>query len=211
MARLIWSLRHSQVAPASPGPCVSRVLAWSQLAFLSCVWYATLLLFPTMPVEELPGILKWPATFLMPFRFANSYGLFAVMTRQRYEIEFQGTLDGETYIPYPFRYKPQNLSQAPGIFAPYQPRFEWNLWFASLGTVNHNRWVLRAAACLLKAEPSVLRLFAFDPFAGKRPREVRTVIYRYWFTDYAVKRTLGKYWNRELLGAYGPALKRDEG
>lgn len=66
-------------------------------------------------------------------RIANQYGLFAVMTRGRYEIEFQGSNDGQNWLAYPFRYKPQALDRPPGIYAPYQPRFDWNLWFASLG------------------------------------------------------------------------------
>src|SRR5208283_3896622 len=69
---------------------------------------------------------------LDPFRIANRYGLFAVMTRGRYEIEFQGSNGGQTWVAYPFRYKPQDPSKAPGIYAPYQPRFEWNLWFTTL-------------------------------------------------------------------------------
>ena len=73
-----------------------------------------------------------PARLLSPFRIGESYGLFAVMTRARYEIEFQGTLDGKTWVAYPFRYKPQDPYAAPGIYAPYQPRFDWDLWFASL-------------------------------------------------------------------------------
>jgi len=154
---------------------------------------------------ELPTALRWPADVLEPFRFANGYGLFAVMTRERYEIEFQGTLDGETYVPYPFRYKPQNPKT--GIYAPYQPRFEWNLWFAVLGNASRNPWVLRAAAGLLRAQPEVLELFAFDPFQGKRPREVRTVVYRYWFSSFADLRKRGIYWRRELLGTYAPTLR----
>src|SRR6201987_1488375 len=74
-----------------------------------------------------------PIAALEPFRIANRYGLFAVMTRGRYEIEFQGSDDGTNWKPYHFRYKPQELNQAPRIYAPYQPRFDWNLWFASLG------------------------------------------------------------------------------
>jgi hypothetical protein len=74
-----------------------------------------------------------PVIALEPFRIANQYGLFAVMTRGRYEVEFQGSDDGQNWTPYPFRYKPQTLTQPPGIYAPYQPRFDWNLWFASLG------------------------------------------------------------------------------
>lgn len=70
---------------------------------LHCVRYLTNtstcnLQFPTLGSQGLPSVLTWPARVLEPFRFANSYGLFAVMTRQRCEIEFQGTLDGETYV-----------------------------------------------------------------------------------------------------------------
>src|SRR5580693_3814455 len=46
-----------------------------------------------------------PVALLDPFRIANRYGLFAVMTRGRYEIEFQGSNDGQTWIAYPFRHK----------------------------------------------------------------------------------------------------------
>ena len=61
---------------------------------------------------------------LEAFRIANRYGLFAVMTSERYEIEFQGSRDGVNWTPYPFRYKPQDPMRAPGIYAPYQPREE---------------------------------------------------------------------------------------
>src|SRR5258708_8829430 len=73
-----------------------------------------------------------PVAALQPFRIADRYGLFAVMTRGRYEIEFQGSNDGENWLPYKFQFKPQNPCEAPRIYAPYQPRFDWNLWFASL-------------------------------------------------------------------------------
>src|SRR5580704_14511734 len=53
-----------------------------------------------------------PIEALEPFRIANQYGLFAVMTRDRYEIEFQGSNDGTTWTAYPFRYKPQALNEA---------------------------------------------------------------------------------------------------
>jgi len=40
-----------------------------------------------------------PIRALDPFRIANQYGLFAVMTRGRYEIEFQGSNDGALSFP----------------------------------------------------------------------------------------------------------------
>ena len=111
-----------------------------------------------------------PVQLLEPFRIANRYGLFAVMTHPRYEIEFQGSCDGKTWTPYPFRYKPQDLNKAPGIYAPYQPRFEWNLWFASLGSWREYRFVVWTEERLLKNEPDVLALFAANPLRERRRR-----------------------------------------
>jgi hypothetical protein len=148
------------------------------------------------------GPLAWPARLLDPFRIANAYGLFAVMTEGRYEIEFQGSRDGSSWVAYPFRYKPQVVTERPGIYAPYQPRFDWNLWFASLGPWQQSRWVVLAQERLLEGSPSVLRLFRSDPFHGQPPALVRTVIYRYWFTDLATKRATGAWWRRTELGPF---------
>ena len=161
-------------------------------------------LFRGVPLPEKPVQL------LEPFRIANRYGLFAVMTHARYEIEFQGSRDGKTWLAYPFRYKPQDLSKAPGIYAPYQPRFDWNLWFASLGSWRGNHFVVWTEERLLRSEPDVLSLFASNPFAaGPPPVEVRAVIWQYYFTDMKTKRSTGAWWRRELLGAYAPALRRE--
>jgi hypothetical protein len=147
-------------------------------------------------------------TLLDPFRIANRYGLFAVMTRQRIEIEFQGTSDGVNWVAYPFRYKPQDVRARPGIYAPYQPRFEWNLWFASLGSVQDNQWVLNTEARLMENSEPVLRLFASNPFANKPPVAVRAVAWQYWFTTREERARTGAWWRRELLGAYAPTARR---
>ena len=149
-----------------------------------------------------------PLPLLEPFRLVNRYGLFAVMTRARYELEFQGTRDGRTWIAYPFRYKPQDVRRAPGIFAPYQPRFDWNLWFASFGSVSENDWVIRAQQRLLENEPDVLRLFAGNPFAAAPPAAVRVVVWQYWFTSAEERRVTGAWWNRRYVGEYAPVLRR---
>jgi len=52
-------------------------------------------------------------------------------------------------------------------------------------------------------------LFASNPFAAAPPRQVRAVIYRYWFTDMKTKREQGLWWRRELLGNYAPVLERE--
>ena len=149
-----------------------------------------------------------PVTLLEPFRIANAYGLFGRMTWKRYEIEFQGSNDGQNWEPYSFRNKPQNPAEAPRIYAPYQPRFDWNLWFASLGYWRENPWVLRCEQLLLIGDPDVEHLFAANPFPKAPPKQIRAVLWQYGFTDRATKRATGMWWHREYLGLYAPALER---
>jgi len=100
------------------------------------------------------------------------------------------------------------VNKRPGIYAPYQPRFEWNLWFASLEGWRNNEWVVNVEARLLENDPDVMELFARNPFPGAPPQKVRAMIWQYWFTDRAAKRSTGAWWRRELLGQYAPALER---
>jgi lipase maturation factor 1 len=176
---------------------------------LTWIFYAT-----TLPLlrmfwhdEPLPAA---PVSALEPFRIANQYGLFAVMTPHRYEIEFQGSNDGQTWVAYPFRYKPQDVRPRPGIYAPYQPRFDWNLWFASLGSWVQNPLVPRTEELLLENDRDVLGLFAGDPFGGTPPKYVRAVLWQYWFSTPQQKRAQGVWWTRQYLGTYAPTITRRE-
>jgi hypothetical protein len=185
----------------------SATLALTALA-LGWVFYSSTALMISMiwPGAPLP---KSPVAALEPFRIADRYGLFAVMTRGRYEIEFQGSNDGQTWVPYPFRFKPQDPGKAPGIYAPYQPRFDWNLWFASLGAWRSNPMVPRTEERLLAGSPDVLALFAGNPFPNQPPRQIRAVLWQYWFTSPSEKHAQGMWWKRQRLGLYAPTLQRD--
>jgi lipase maturation factor 1 len=167
------------------------------------IFYVTVALM--VPNYSLPPS---PVIALEPFRIANRYGLFAVMTRGRFEIEFQGSTDGQTWVAYPFRYKPQELNQAPRIYAPYQPRFDWNLWFASLGSWQDYPIVTNTEVRLLMNDKDVLALFAGNPFTQDAPRQVRVLLWQYWFTTMAEKRATGQWWRRELVGPYAPTVER---
>ena len=171
------------------------------------IFYATAvqMVWMVKPVE-LPTT---PVSALEPFRIANRYGLFAIMTRGRYEIEFQGSDDGQTWLVYPFRFKPQDPVKAPGIYAPYQPRFDWNLWFASLSTWRQEPIVPRTEQALLRGSPDVLLLFAGNPFPKAPPKQVRAVLWQYWFTTPQERRSSGMWWRREQLGLYAPTLERE--
>src|SRR5579864_8048433 len=187
--------RHHNIMRLS---LIGVVLAWIFYATTAeLIWMFSPLPIPTAPVAALE-----------PFRIANRYGLFGIMTRGRYEIEFQGSENGKTWVAYPFRYKPQDPSKAPGIYAPYHPRFDWNLWFASLGSWRDYPIVPRTEVRLLSNDADVLNLFAGNPFPQAPPRQVRAVMWQYWFTTIAEKGKEGLWWRRQFLGLYAPTLER---
>jgi hypothetical protein len=213
----VWSRERASVdtdrvdsAPAAPvldaPPRRTSRMVVESFA-LAWIFYATIWAFLA---PGSPSVLELPARALAPFRIANAYGLFATMTEHRYEIEFQGSSDGgRTWTASPFRYKPQDIMQRPGIYAPYQPRFEWNLWFASLAPPQYSPWVIAAQARLVQGSDEVLSLFHRDPFGGHPPAMVRTVRWQYWFTDAATRRATGAWWRRELLGEFAGTVSRD--
>jgi hypothetical protein len=198
---------ESVVVDAKPVTPLSGLGVAVTAVLLTWIAYATTAELVWMFWREapLPGA---PAAALEPLRIANQYGLFAVMTPHRYEIEFQGSNDGETWTPYTFRYKPQNVNERPGIYAPYQPRFDWNLWFASLTNWQSALIVPLTEERLLEGDKDVLDLFRGDPFAAAPPKMVRAVLWQYWFSTPEEKRTQGIWWTRKLLGTYAPTVVR---
>ena len=211
--------REGEAGVASPRPedQEQRVRGWRghlkaikvavAAVFLTWIAYDTTAEMIRMPWPEAPVFMA-PIEGLEPFRIANQYGLFEVMTHGRYEVEFQGSNDGQNWTPYLFLHKPQALNQAPGIYAPYQPRFDWNLWFASLTDWQQASIVPLTEEHLLDGDGDVLALFKGNPFPNAPPKYVRAMLWQYWFTSEAEKRATGNWWRRELLGLYAPVLTR---
>lgn len=140
------------------------------------------------------------------FGIVNRYGLFSVMTTTRPEIEMQGSLDGEHWLPLKFRYKVGALDKMPGWVAPLQPRLDWQMWFAALGTTRQNPWFIPFVLRLLEASKPVAALMDFGPFGGNPPKLIRAMVYEYRFTNFAEKKSSGNYWKREFKGAYFPPV-----
>jgi hypothetical protein len=207
------AIEAGRVQRRQPIRSVAGILEAARLAVtsltLASIGYVTTAELIRMLWSDLP-LPTTPITDLEPFRVANQYGLFAVMTRGRYEIEFQGSNDGQNWTPYLFRYKPQPLNEAPRIYAPYQPRFEWNLWFASLGDWHQSNFVALTEERLLENDSDVLALFQSNPFPKSPPRYVRAVLWQYWFTSMEEKHRTGNWWKRNLLGLFAPVVIRQQ-
>jgi uncharacterized membrane protein YphA (DoxX/SURF4 family) len=144
---------------------------------------------------------------LAPFRVANPYGLFAVMTTARREVEILGSEDGRTWRPYVFRYKPGPPERAPRFAPLHLPRLDWQLWFAALGRCEESPWLGGLFLRLLEGEPAVLGLLAASPFAERPPRFVRADLWRYRFAAPGEP----AWWRREPLGRFCPPLERRGG
>lgn len=133
---------------------------------------------------------------LRPFHIVNHYGLFANMTTTRPEIIIEGSDDGSDWKSYDFRYKPGALNRMPPFIAPHQPRLDWQMWFAALGSVEDNPWVVYMAIRLLQGSPDVISLLQSNPFPQRPPRFVRASSIQYEFTTNEEKRKSNVWWKK---------------
>ncbi len=190
------------------GPRILRWPAW----VLVPVAAATVLVTGMLLLETLRWNMPWPRPLLAlyrmvaPFRSTNSYGLFAIMTTERPEIIVEGSDDGERWVPYEFKWKPGDLNRRPGFVAPHQPRLDWQMWFAALGSYQEDRWFLEFLERVLKGSHPVLNLLQKNPFPNAPPRYVRAVVYNYRFTDWHTLRSQGTWWRREYGRLYCPVI-----
>jgi len=145
-----------------------------------------------------------------PFGIVNTYGLFAVMTTTRPEIIVQGSNDRRTWLDYEFKYKPGDLRRAPRWVAPYQPRLDWQMWFAALSGPRGAPWFDNFMVRLLQGSPEVRGLLANDPFRGAAPRFVRALLFNYRFTDFSTRRETGDWWTRRARGMYFPEISLED-
>jgi hypothetical protein len=141
-----------------------------------------------------------------PLHLANSYGLFAVMTKERREILIEGSQDATTWKAYELRWKPGDPAKAPRFCQPHQPRLDWQMWFAALSSYRANPWLVRFMQRLLEGSPDVRRLLAYDPFPERPPRYVRAMIADYRFTTIPGRRAEGLWWDRGAFRPYAPVM-----
>ncbi len=199
LARLVPRQNRETLSERPSG----RFLPWAVAAVVMILSVSHLL--ETFDVR-LPKPLSAALRYTAPLQIVNTYGLFAVMTTQRNEIILEGSADGEHWTPYQFRYQPGDVARAPRWVAPHQPRLDWQMWFAALGTYQSNPWFVNLALRLLEGSPEVAGLLAYNPFPGQPPRYIRAMTYEYTFTDWQTRARTGAWWKREPRGQYLPPV-----
>ncbi|XP_011631116.1 lipase maturation factor 2-like [Pogonomyrmex barbatus] len=143
----------------------------------------------------------------------NSYGLFRRMTgidgRPEVIIEGSDSIEGP-WKEYEFLYKPGNVNNSLPFVAPHQPRLDWQMWFAALGTYNQNPWLMSLAYRLLSGQPEVLALLntVEKPFPDRPPKYIKASLYHYHYTPWSQISKTHAWWTRERIGEYFPIFSQ---
>ncbi|MGD1087894.1 MAG: lipase maturation factor family protein, partial [Verrucomicrobiota bacterium] len=161
------------------------------------------------PVMNMISPLQIMNTSFDPLELVNTYGAFGSVGRERLNVVFEGTDadvpdDHATWKDYPYQALPVALDRRPPQIAPYQPRLDWQMWFASMSTPDQYPWTLHLVWKLLHNDPGALSLFGGNPFPEKPPRYIRAVLYHYEFAKPGNPE--GNWWKREALGIWLPPL-----
>ena len=188
----------------------SRPAWWRRAAFAGVA--AVVVAVTTMEGLDRAGVaVAYPAPlesvrgWVEPFRSLNAYGLFAVMTTERPEIEVEGSVDGERWVAYDFRWKPGPVDRPPRFAPLHMPRLDWQMWFAALaGDCRPQPWFLAFEEHLLAGTPEVLALLRGNPFPDRPPTMIRARLWRYRFTRAGER----AWWRREEAGWFCPPLGR---
>jgi hypothetical protein len=211
---LDWLGRSVAEPPSEPVEARRAMLAGARHAAHLTLAFA---LLAASAIVALEGLLPLPSAVralvapIAPLRSVNSYGLFAVMTTERREIAIEGSADGVTWRRYTFRWKPDALTRRPRFTTPHMPRLDWQMWFAALGSCEHEPWLLAFLTRLLEGpSPEVSDLLETNPFPDTPPRYLRTpvALYRFAPLDRALH---GTWWTKREIGSFCPAVTLQNG
>jgi hypothetical protein len=205
--------------PLGPSALQARPITFEWLLYGLAAITVVLSVTPTLNLFSKQQAMN--ATY-NPLHLVGSYGAFGSVTRKRYEIVLEGTMDDSVtehthWREYELNGKPGNPRQRPRQWAPYHLRLDWLMWFLPLRVVvkgsrvlslGYEVWFLRLVEKLLVAEPATLSLFRVDPFSGIAPRYLRASFYCYELASQRERKKTGLFWRRTYIGEYLPAIRR---
>jgi hypothetical protein len=188
---------------------VAAANAWT---FPYHAWvYALVVVYLSVPVVKnlLSHHQAMNASFNQ-FSLVNTYGAFGSVTKQRNELVIQGTSDDKIdenteWKTYEFPGKPTDPERSLSFIAPYQPRIDWQLWFAAFQSPRQNPWLFTFIDKLLENDEHATSLLRDNPLEDESPEYIRVEYYQYHlnppFSD--------QPWSREYKGTYIQPRSKD--
>lgn len=135
------------------------------------------------------------------YAISNRYHVFPVMDTDRPELITEWSMDGVTWRPLEFLYKPGDPARAPQFIVPHHPRLDWIMWFVPKGGAPFVYTYQRFLERLREGSRPVLALLPEGAFKDGPPKYLRAQVYRYRFTDARTYAETGAWWTRQYLGA----------
>ena len=197
-----------------------------------------------------PIAARFHRSWFQPYWLVNGYGLFRRMTGvgtvptsskgggwaglppsavARPEIILEGLFENATpsieddwQELHIFRWKPGAVDVIPKQMAPHQPRLDWQMWFAALGNIQHNPWLVHLIYKLLTECEPVLDLVGADATAVSKLSRIRATLYHYDFTRLnttwsrtipgieTVRLSNKTVWTRTMVGMYLPPVESED-
>jgi len=174
------------------------------------VWYAVFILFIILSfpvIKNLSSSGQAMNTSFNQWHLVNTYGAFGAVGKERFELVVSGTLDSlidenTLWKEYEFKAKPTNVGRSLPVIAPYQPRIDWQIWFAAMSAPQNQPWMIHLIWKLLHNDKDVLKLIDDNPFPNEEPVYIKVDLYKYEF----LKPTEKDVWKRTYIGAWLPPL-----
>jgi hypothetical protein len=200
--------RTAAAAPAiDRGPALGAVgqgglaalAAWLGVAGFLVVSFIQALFHFTQPG---PGLARFQPVMQLSqsWRVINTYHLFAAITRERVEPQFETSVDhGHSWVAHDLWHKPGDPARAPDFIAPHQPRVDFQLWFYGLDHRHREPAYVATLVGRLCEDPSAVAALFRAPLPAA-PDAVRIAYWRQHFTSPAEKRATGAWWRRESIG-----------
>jgi len=184
-------------------PRLRQVLGWLGVATWTAISVIDAL-FIFGPAGAQPEALLPIVEIAETYRLINTYHLFAAVTRERIEPEFQVQAgDSDTWTALVFKYKPGPVDRPPPFVAPHQPRVDFLLWFYGLSFARRQPGYVSGLLGHLCEDPgAVAALFTSAPPADIR--SVRLAFWDYRFTTADQRRATGDWWVRHLVQTSAP-------
>ncbi|MEW2049682.1 lipase maturation factor family protein [Streptomyces sp. NPDC051445] len=196
--------------PAGSRPAPGAPL-WYETVVLATA--ALLLFLSHRPVVNMLSRRQVMNRSFDPLHLVNTYGAFGSVSRIRYEVVVEGTLDDvpredSDWREYEFRGKPGDPRRRPRQFAPYHLRLDWMMWFAALSPAYAGAWFTALVERLLENDRDTLKLLRRSPFPpDEPPRHIRARLFRYRYTTWRELRETGAWWRRTYVREYLPPTR----
>ena len=141
---------------------------------------------------------------------SNSYGAFGYVGTKRYELVVSGTSDAvvgpdTVWKEYEFVAKPTDVTRGLPIIAPYQPRLDWQIWFAAQSDSSRHGWLIHVLWKFLHNDEHVLGLIEHNPFPDQPPAHIKVDRYLYEFEP----PFSGNTWRRTFVEPWMGSLNKE--